>query len=69
MPIGVSRVELNAHRVFDPQDIIDLAKANGLQLNVFPFTVENGLMSLIAVVVTKPKGEITFRIFTLTKHI
>ena len=45
VPIGVSRVEFNAHRVFDPQDIIDLAKANGLQLERFSlFTAENGFV-------------------------
>jgi hypothetical protein len=31
-PIGVERVEYNAHRVFDPESIIDICEENGLVL-------------------------------------
>jgi hypothetical protein len=32
VPIGIDRVEFNAHRVFDPRVIVDLAKINSLEL-------------------------------------
>jgi SAM-dependent methyltransferase len=37
VPVGIERVEFNAHRVFDPQVIVDLANKNSLQL--FSLTV------------------------------
>ncbi len=35
VPIGNARVEFNAHRVFDPQVIVDLASRNSLRLSAF----------------------------------
>jgi len=34
VPIGIGRVEFNAHRVFDPRVIVDLANKESLQLSV-----------------------------------
>lgn len=39
VPIGSERVEFNAHRVFDPQQIVGLAKVNGLNLKEFAWVV------------------------------
>jgi len=35
VPIGKERVEFNAHRIFDPRSLVQLAAANGLQLRDF----------------------------------
>jgi hypothetical protein len=35
VPIGVERVEFNAHRIFDPESLVQLAKNNGLLLREF----------------------------------
>ena len=35
VPIGIARVEFNAHRVFDPREIVRLAEINGLWLEGF----------------------------------
>ena len=35
VPIGLQRVEFNAHRVFDPHTILDFGTENGLYLNNF----------------------------------
>ena len=32
VPVGRARVEFNAHRVFDPRELVDLASQNALQL-------------------------------------
>jgi SAM-dependent methyltransferase len=45
VPIGVERVEFNAHRVFDPLKLVHLASGNGLMLQNFDWFVEGeGLM-------------------------
>jgi SAM-dependent methyltransferase len=45
VPIGVERVEFNAHRVFDPFKLVHLASGNGLTLQDFDWFVEGeGLM-------------------------
>ena len=47
VPVGISRVEFNAHRVFDPQEIIDVAHRNNLYLDKLSlFTAEKGLVEL-----------------------
>ena len=43
-PIGVERVEFNAHRVFDPQTIIDCAELNGMQLKQLMVMSEKGVV-------------------------
>lgn len=35
VPIGIARVEFNAHRIFDPSSLIQRASANGLLLKEF----------------------------------
>ena len=35
VPVGKARVEFNAHRIFDPVDLVRLAKDFGLQLDSF----------------------------------
>jgi SAM-dependent methyltransferase len=42
VPIGIDRVEFNAHRVFDPRVIIDLARENSLQPAAFAVIREGG---------------------------
>jgi SAM-dependent methyltransferase len=45
VPIGVERVEFNAHRVFDPLKLVQIASGNGLTLQDFDWFVEGqGLM-------------------------
>jgi hypothetical protein len=45
VPVGVERVEFNAHRVFDPNTIVDVAKKNKLLLRDFSvFSADNGLV-------------------------
>jgi len=45
VPIGVERVEFNAHRVFDPLKLVHTASGNGLTLQDFDWFVEGeGLM-------------------------
>jgi SAM-dependent methyltransferase len=44
VPLGIERVEFNAHRVFDPNTIVDLAEDNQLIFHEFAFvTTENDL--------------------------
>jgi Caenorhabditis protein of unknown function, DUF268 len=42
VPIGIERVEFNAHRVFDPLKLVQLAAGNGLALQEFDWFVEGG---------------------------
>ncbi|MDO8652453.1 MAG: DUF268 domain-containing protein [Undibacterium sp.] len=42
VPIGIERVEFNAHRVFDPLKLVQLAKDNGLTLSEFDWFVAGG---------------------------
>jgi SAM-dependent methyltransferase len=45
VPVGVERVEFNAHRVFDPNTIVDVAKENKLSLREFSvFSADSGLV-------------------------
>lgn len=45
VPVGIERVEFNAHRVFDPNTIVQEAVSNQLLLHKFAvFTVDKGLV-------------------------
>lgn len=45
VPVGIERVEFNAHRVFDPNTIVDVAKKNKLLLREFSiFSAGSGLV-------------------------
>lgn len=44
VPIGIERVEFNAHRVFDPCSLIQLAEANNLSLKDFAWIGANQLL-------------------------
>lgn len=45
LPVGIERVEFNAHRVFNPNTIIDVAEKNQLLLRKFTlFTADKGLV-------------------------
>ena len=46
VPIGIPRVEFNAHRVLDPQVIIDLAANNALQLSAFTLIKRHNIQQL-----------------------
>jgi len=47
VPVGNERVEFNAHRVFDPNIIVDAAKKNQLLLRDFAlFRADNGLVDM-----------------------
>jgi hypothetical protein len=47
VPVGIERVEFNAHRVFDPRTIIDIAKSNRLLIQTLTlFTADKGLCSI-----------------------
>lgn len=47
VPVGAERVEFNAHRVFDPNTIVEVAKGNGLALREFVlFSADKGLVEL-----------------------
>jgi hypothetical protein len=52
IPIGISRVEFNAHRVFDPNEIVQLAKDNFLILERFAW-----IQSDLLVVSTNPEKD------------
>ena len=45
VPIGIERVEFNAHRIFDPKTIIDVAKNNGLKIKSISVIEKDGLVS------------------------
>lgn len=45
VPVGIERVEFNAHRVFDPNSIVEVANKNQLVLREFAiFTSDDGLV-------------------------
>ncbi|MEI6268154.1 MAG: DUF268 domain-containing protein [Methylococcaceae bacterium] len=44
VPIGIARVEFNAHRVFDPREIIRLAEDSGLFMEGFAW-VQSGVLT------------------------
>jgi SAM-dependent methyltransferase len=48
VPIGVARVEFNGQRVFDPRAMIDLAKANSLELREFKVIRQGGRVETVA---------------------
>lgn len=48
VPIGIDRVEFNAHRVFDPQVIVNLALKNSLSLSALTVIKEGGRVSTLA---------------------
>lgn len=45
VPIGIDRVEFNAHRVFDPRDIVDLCNMNALKLTALSVIRQGGMVS------------------------
>jgi hypothetical protein len=45
VPIGIPRVEFNAHRVFDPRVIVNLADENSLRLSAFTVIAQGGTVS------------------------
>jgi hypothetical protein len=42
VPIGIARVEFNAHRIFDPRVIVNLAMENSLQLSALSVIMQEG---------------------------
>lgn len=47
VPVGIERVEFNAHRVFDPNSIMNIAADNQLVLREFAlFSADRGLMEM-----------------------
>jgi hypothetical protein len=47
VPVGIERVEFNAHRVFDPETILQTARSNQLFLKAFAlYSVTTGLVEL-----------------------
>lgn len=46
VPIGEERVEFNAHRIFDPHSLVQLAAANGLRLREFAWIESNRALIL-----------------------
>lgn len=45
VPVGIERVEFNAHRIFDPNTIVQAAMVNNLKLiELALFSAENGLV-------------------------
>lgn len=47
VPVGLARVEFNAHRVFEPNMIVKIAKENALHLVEFAlFTADSGLVEI-----------------------
>jgi SAM-dependent methyltransferase len=48
VPIGIDRVEFNAHRVFDPRVIVDLALRNSLTLSALTVTRQKGCVEMPA---------------------
>jgi SAM-dependent methyltransferase len=49
IPIGAERVEFNGQRVFDPRAIIDLARANSLELRELKVIRQGGKVEALAV--------------------
>jgi SAM-dependent methyltransferase len=47
VPIGIDRVEFNAHRVFDPQVIVNLALKNSLRLSALTVIHEGDRVSTL----------------------
>ena len=47
-PIGIDRVEFNAHRVFDPRSIVKLATQNSLRLSTLTVIRSDGWIETIA---------------------
>lgn len=48
VPIGLERVEFNAHRVFNPLTILRLAAENGLALEAFALGAVDGMVTELA---------------------
>ena len=71
VPVGVERVEFNAHRVFDPNTIVDVAEKNKLLLREFSiFSADKGLLETDATYETLSaigRGRYSLGIFTFVK--
>lgn len=53
VPVGIERVEFNAHRVFDPNTVVEVAEKNQLLLREFAtFNAEDGLVETDATYAT-----------------
>ena len=48
VPIGIDRVEFNAHRIFDPRVIVNLAAVNSLQLSALTVIRQGGRVEALA---------------------
>lgn len=71
VPVGIERVEFNAHRVFDPNNIVVLAEKNNLSLcELELFTAKGGLINVDATYETLcsiGKRDYALGIFTFKK--
>jgi len=47
VPVGFDRVEFNAHRVFDPRIIVDLARVNSLRLTALTVVSAGGYVECV----------------------
>lgn len=72
VPIGVERVEFNGQRVIDPRVMIDLARANSLELRELKVVRQGGKIEALAVDEQRLSDLASQRyalgIFTFTKH-
>ena len=72
VPVGIERVEFNAHRVFHPNTIVDIAKKNKLLLREFSiFSSDKGLVETDATYETLSaigQGRYCLGIFTFVKR-
>lgn len=73
VPVGVERVEFNAHRVFDPRTIVKLATQNSLRLSVLIAIRPGGQIETIALDETQlsdlAQQRYTLAIFVFQKHL
>lgn len=70
-PVGRERVEFNAHRVFDPRSLLQVAESHGCSLAGFAwFTQGNGLIeskAFLADIAILSEASYSLGIFTFTK--
>jgi hypothetical protein len=70
-PIGRERVEFNAHRIFDPRTIVDLADKNGLSLNKLIVINSSGVVQETAIATellqTLAKSNYNLGLFVFTR--
>jgi SAM-dependent methyltransferase len=72
VPIGAPRVEFNAHRIFDPRTILDLAKKKSLNLTSLTVIKSGGLIESIVISDSKldelAEQRYALGIFTFIRH-